>query len=98
MAVGRVKLPQLLKGWPADRALLFADEAGGASFAAIDAPAPAAILTGPEGGFTDREREALIACPAVRRVALGPRILRAETAAIAATALWMARHGDWNVG
>lgn len=93
-----VKLPQLLKAWPADRALLFADEAGGAPFAAVDAPAPAAILIGPEGGFTDREREALLACPAVQRIALGPRILRAETAAIAATALWMARHGDWNAG
>ncbi|MBB5705573.1 16S rRNA (uracil(1498)-N(3))-methyltransferase [Sphingopyxis panaciterrulae] len=90
-----VKLPQLLKGWPAARALLFADEAGGAPMAGIDAPAPAAILTGPEGGFTDRERAALLAVPAVRHVALGPRILRAETAAIAATALWMAAHGDW---
>ena len=93
-----VKLPQLLKTWPADRALIFADEAGGTPLAAVDAPAPAAILTGPEGGFTDREREALLACPAVRRIALGPRILRAETAAIAATALWMARHGDWGEG
>ena len=59
------------------------------------APPPAAILTGPEGGFTDRERELLVAYPAVRRIALGPRILRAETAAIAATGIWMARHGDW---
>ncbi len=90
-----VKLPQLLRDWPADRALLFADEAGGAPLASIDAPAPAAILTGPEGGFTDRERALLIETPAVRRMALGPRILRAETAAIAATSLWMARHGDW---
>lgn len=90
-----VKLPELLKAWPADRALLFADEAGGASFAATDAPAPAAILTGPEGGFTTRERDLLVAMPTVRRVALGPRILRAETAAIAATGLWMAQHGDW---
>lgn len=90
-----VKLPQLLRDWPADRALLFADEAGGAPLASIDAPAPAAILTGPEGGFTDRERALLIENPAVRRMALGPRILRAETAAIAATSLWMARHGDW---
>lgn len=90
-----VKLPQLLRDWPAARALLFADEAGGTPLAEVDAPAPAAILTGPEGGFTDRERDLLLAAPAVRRIALGPRILRAETAAIAAISLWMARHGDW---
>jgi 16S rRNA (uracil1498-N3)-methyltransferase len=90
-----VKLPALLASWPADRALLFADEAGGVPMAGLAAPAPAAILTGPEGGFTGRERDLLLAAPAVKRMALGPRILRAETAAIAATALWMARHGDW---
>lgn len=90
-----VKLPQLLKSWPAGRALLFADEEGGAPLASIDAPAPAAILTGPEGGFTARERDLLLAHAFVDRVALGPRILRAETAAIAAIGLWMGRHGDW---
>ncbi|MGV7119161.1 16S rRNA (uracil(1498)-N(3))-methyltransferase [Sphingopyxis sp. 550A] len=90
-----VKLPHLLRDWPADRALLFADEEGGTPFAAIDAPAPAAILTGPEGGFTPREREALLGCSAVCRLSLGPRILRAETAAIAAVGLWMGLHGDW---
>ncbi|WP_079639510.1 16S rRNA (uracil(1498)-N(3))-methyltransferase [Sphingopyxis flava] len=90
-----VKLPQLLKDWPAERTLLFADEAGGIPLTDAGAPAPAAILTGPEGGFTDREREALLAHPAVRRIALGPRILRAETAAIAATGIWMAAYGDW---
>ena len=90
-----VKLPQLLRDWPRDRTLLFADEAGGTPLADADAPAPAAILTGPEGGFTDREREALLAAPAVRRIALGPRILRAETAAIAAVGIWMAAYGDW---
>ena len=93
-----VKLPQLLKDWPADRTLLFADEAGGSPLATVDAPPPAAILTGPEGGFTPRERELLIGTAAVRRIALGPRILRAETAAIAAVSLWMAQHGDWRVG
>jgi 16S rRNA (uracil1498-N3)-methyltransferase len=90
-----VKLPHLLKDWPAGRALLFADEEGGAPLAGLDAPAPAAILTGPEGGFTDRERAALLAVPAVRRMSLGPRILRAETAAITAVGLWMGLHGDW---
>lgn len=90
-----VKLPQLLKSWPADRTLLFADEEGGAPLASVDAPAPAAILTGPEGGFTARERDLLLDHVAVRRIALGPRILRAETAAIAAIGLWMGHHGDW---
>lgn len=93
-----VKLPRLLKDWPAGRALLFADEAGGAPLAAADAPAPAAILTGPEGGFTASERAMLLDSAAVRRVALGPRILRAETAAVAAISLWMGRHGDWTGG
>lgn len=91
-----VKLPQLLKNWPAERALLFADEAGGAPMATVKAPAPAAILTGPEGGFTARERDMLLAAPAVRRIALGPRILRAETAAITGISLWMAQNGDWS--
>lgn len=91
-----VKLPQLLKQWPAGRSLLFADEEGGASLAAVPAPPPAAILTGPEGGFTAAERDLLLAHPAVRRIALGPRILRAETAAIAAIGVWMAANGDWS--
>ncbi|WP_188237941.1 16S rRNA (uracil(1498)-N(3))-methyltransferase [Sphingopyxis sp. LK2115] len=90
-----VKLPQLLNNWPGGRALIFADEAGGVPLAHLAAPAPAAILTGPEGGFTDRERAMLTQHPAVQRLALGPRILRAETAAIAAVSLWMAQHGDW---
>jgi 16S rRNA (uracil1498-N3)-methyltransferase len=90
-----VKLPQLLDAWPGDRTLLFADEEGGEPMALIAAPAPAALLTGPEGGFTARERDLLLAAPAVKRIALGPRILRAETAAIAGLALWMAQHGDW---
>lgn len=90
-----VKLAQLVADWPAGRSLLFADEAGGTSLASVAAAAPAAILTGPEGGFTDRERALLTDHPAVHRIALGPRILRAETAAIAAVGLWMGQHGDW---
>jgi 16S rRNA (uracil1498-N3)-methyltransferase len=58
-------------------------------------PGPAAILIGPEGGFDDDERAAIRACPQATGVTLGPRILRAETAATAAVALWMAAAGDW---
>ena len=58
-------------------------------------PGPAAILIGPEGGFTDEERAAIRAVPQAKPVALGPRILRADTAAVAAVSLWMAVAGDW---
>jgi 16S rRNA (uracil1498-N3)-methyltransferase len=88
------KLEALLRAWPADRTLFFADEAGGGRFA--PSPGPAAILIGPEGGFTDAERAAIRALPQARAVSLGPRILRADTAAIAALALWMAAAGDWD--
>lgn len=88
-----VKLDALLRDWPADRALFFADEAGGEPLRAE--PGPAALLIGPEGGFTDEERAAIRALPAARAVTLGPRILRADTAALAAISLWMASAGDW---
>lgn len=88
-----VKLDALLRAWPADRILWFADERGGARFA--PAPGPAAILIGPEGGFTDEERDAIRALPSARPISLGPRILRADTAALAALSLWMAAAGDW---
>lgn len=91
-----VKLDRLLRDWPADRALLFADEMGGLPLASVAEPGPAAILIGPEGGFTDEERAAIRAVPQARPVALGPRILRADTAAVAAISLWMATAGDWN--
>lgn len=93
-----VALPKLLDGWSAGRALFFADEQGGVpmveAFAAH--PGPAALLVGPEGGFTNEEREAIRACPSAVAITLGPRILRAETAAISATACWMAQNGDWS--
>jgi 16S rRNA (uracil1498-N3)-methyltransferase len=53
------------------------------------------VLIGPEGGFTDAENAAIRNHPAAVPVSLGPRILRAETAAITATAIWMAANGDW---
>jgi len=90
-----VKLPALLKGWDADRILLFADETGGAPIAGIARPGPAAILIGPEGGFTPDEREAIRATPGATGISLGPRILRAETAAAAAISAWMSVAGDW---
>ena len=90
------KLDAVLKDWPADRTLYFADETGGEPFA--PALGPAAILIGPEGGFTDEERAAIRALPKARPVSLGPRILRADTAALAAISLWMAGAGDWKGG
>jgi 16S rRNA (uracil1498-N3)-methyltransferase len=93
-----VKLDRLLADWPDDRMLLFADEAGGEAMADVVGPGPAALLIGPEGGFTDEEREAIHACPSTRGVSLGPRILRADTAAVAAVSLWMAAAGDWTSG
>lgn len=102
---GRTALPAIdapakfatwLNSFPADRALYFADEAGGQDAAtAMARPGPAAILIGPEGGFTDEERAAIRAHPAAVPVGLGPRILRAETAAVASLALWMAATGAW---
>jgi 16S rRNA (uracil1498-N3)-methyltransferase len=87
------KLEAALRAWPAERLLYFADEGGGAAFR--PAAGPAAILIGPEGGFTDEERAAIRALPQARPVSLGPRILRADTAALAAVSLWMAAAGDW---
>ena len=92
-----VKLEALLREWPADRALFFADELGGEPAAeAFAGNARAALLTGPEGGFEESERAAIRALPHAVAITLGPRILRGETAAIAATALWMGVAGDWH--
>lgn len=88
-------LARVLAGWPAGRLLWWADESLPAGAAPDPAPAPAAILIGPEGGFSPAERKRLAALPFVRRLSLGPRILRAETAALAALVLWQATHGDW---
>jgi 16S rRNA (uracil1498-N3)-methyltransferase len=103
---GRLTVPEtreplsfdkLLAGWPQDRRLIFCDE-GGAQFMAQalrDLPdGPAAIFTGPEGGFDPIERERLRALPFVVPVSLGSRILRADTAALAALAIWQSIKGD----
>ena len=94
------KLDALLRDWTGGRTLFFADELGGEPAAAAFAAGagPAALLIGPEGGFDDAERDAVRALPQARPISLGPRILRAETAVIAAAALWMATAGDWRQG
>lgn len=92
-------LARLLVDWNPARRILWADETGaGPSAADLFAGLPAgpwAILIGPEGGFSDKERDRLRASPFVTPIGLGPRILRAETAAIALMALWQAHVGDW---
>jgi len=88
-------LEKLLASWPRERRLYFCDEGGDARpLAAVAQPAPAAILTGPEGGFDPAERELLRAQGFVTPVTLGSRILRADTAALAALALWQGAVGD----
>jgi 16S rRNA (uracil1498-N3)-methyltransferase len=92
------KLDRLLKAWD-DRALLFCDEAGDAQpvleALAGRAPGPWAILIGPEGGFSPGERERLRGLAFTTPASLGPRILRADTAAISAMTLWQSALGDW---
>jgi len=93
-----VKLSEILDGWDPARKLVFCDEGGDArpAFEALaGSAAPAAILIGPEGGFSPEERERLRSLPFVTPVSLGPRILRADTAAISALTLWQAAAGDW---
>ena len=93
-------LDQLLAEWPQSRTLFFADEQGGepAAEAFAARKGASALLTGPEGGFDEAERAAIRAHPRARAISLGPRILRGETAALAATALWMGIAGDWGIG
>ncbi|NIJ07949.1 16S rRNA (uracil1498-N3)-methyltransferase [Sphingomonas vulcanisoli] len=90
-----VKLAALLRDWDKARPILFADEQGGAPLPQAAKPGPAAILIGPEGGFTEEERALIRAHPAAQPITLGPRILRADTAAAAAISLWMGAVGDW---
>jgi len=93
-------LEGLLAGWPAGRVLVVADESGGGvpiASALAGASGPLAILAGPEGGFARAELDALARAVFVRRVGLGPRILRADTAAIAALAILQALAGDGTI-
>jgi 16S rRNA (uracil1498-N3)-methyltransferase len=93
-----VRLDRLLAEWPAGRNLMFCDEACAgqpSGLKTLPSGHPWAILIGPEGGFSSAERERLSALPFARTVSLGPRILRADTAAVAALALWQQALGDW---
>ena len=94
-----VKLTDMLDNWDEGRHLVFCDER-----AAIKSPlkalsdlpdGPLALLIGPEGGFSNCERETLLAKPCVTAISLGPRIMRADTAAVAALCLLQAIKGDW---
>ena len=94
-----VQLPALLNGWDPSRRIVFCDEgeAGTDPLAILSAlkPSPLAVLIGPEGGFAEGERTLLRSFPFVTAISLGPRILRADTAAVAALALVQAALGDW---
>ena len=104
LSVPRIHLPEaldrVLAAWPAGRHLVLCDESGAGTpiaeaLAGFAPDKPAALLVGPEGGFTDTELDALGKLPIVTRVGLGPRVLRAETAALAALAVFQAIAGDW---
>lgn len=88
------KLDAVLKDWPSDRILYFCDERGSEPMLDAISAGPAALLIGPEGGFTDSENALIRAHANARPVSLGPRILRADTAAVAAISVWMAKNGD----
>ncbi|ODA67225.1 Ribosomal RNA small subunit methyltransferase E [Methyloligella halotolerans] len=94
-----VKLPKLLDEWNPDRPIVFADETASIAspIAALSAlkPQPVALLIGPEGGFHEEEKAALLEKPFVVPISLGPRVMRADTAAVAALALVNAVIGDW---
>jgi 16S rRNA (uracil1498-N3)-methyltransferase len=101
---GRTRLPEIAEPLPLSRflasrdparRLYFADEAGGEPAMQAFQPGTSLILTGPEGGFTDEERAAVRASKNAVPISLGTRILRAETAALAALAAYMAVAGDW---
>ena len=100
---GRTVLPEIFEPATLERflknsghhPLYFADEQGGQPLARALSPVPAAILIGPEGGFTDEERAMVRELKNAVPISLGPRILRAETAALAAVSAYMTLAGDW---
>ena len=95
-------LSRVLDGWPDGRRILLCAETGAAEpihdvLERVGPAGPCAILTGPEGGFEETELDALRKLPFVTAVGLGPRILRADTAALAALACWQSARGDWRM-
>lgn len=93
------KLADVLADWPDDRTLIFCDERAGQANP-IDTlkqlkPGPMAVLLGPEGGFSEEERDMILALPNAVALSLGPRIMRADTAAVAVMALVQSVLGDW---
>jgi 16S rRNA (uracil1498-N3)-methyltransferase len=94
-----IRFERLMETWDPGRRIVFCDEAAPVAdpLAALSRlpPGPLAVLVGPEGGFAPHERDALLAAPHATAIALGPRILRADTAAVAALALVQAVLGDW---
>ena len=93
-------LAEALATWPKERRLILCDESGAGGpivdvLSKLDTAQPSAILTGPEGGFARAELDALHDLAFVTPVGLGPRVLRADTAALAALACWQALVGDW---
>src|SRR5277367_2424931 len=93
-------LAEALKRWPPERLLVFCDEEAETAspldaLAAARADGGVGLLIGPEGGFDDEERAAILSTPRMLRLSLGPRILRADTAAVAAMTLIQATLGDW---
>jgi 16S rRNA (uracil1498-N3)-methyltransferase len=93
------RLEDVLADWPGERRLIVCDETGGgtplaAALGALPAGSAAALLVGPEGGFAQTELDALAILPFVTRAGLGPRVLRAETAALASLAVYQAIAGD----
>ena len=94
-----VKLPALLRAWEPGRAIVWCDETAALAdpIAALrPLEVPAAVLVGPEGGFTDEEKALLKSLPSVTAISLGPRIMRADTAAVAVLSLVQAVLGDWH--
>ncbi len=92
------KLDAVLSDWPETRQILFCDETLAGASASLKAAPWAeewAILIGPEGGFSEKEKSRLNGLPNVTPISLGPRVLRADTAAVAALALWQSTLGDW---
>lgn len=94
---GLQKMTALIQNWPEDRQILFCDEEtlGPATVLGAATPGSWAVFVGPEGGFSPAERQKISHMPQTTVASLGPRILRADTAAVAALTLWQAHLGDW---